>query len=261
VSRLDGKVAVVTGGSRGAGRAIVQRLGREGARVVSVSRSRHDHQDDAVFEVTADISTPDGAQHVCDTAHEHFGRLDVLVNNAAVIFDGSVEETDVEVWDEVMAVNARGPFLCAKYAIPYLREAGGGAIVNISSINAEWAQPNLAAYCASKGAVLALTRAIAIDHAHEGIRATCVCPSYIRTEMLERYYGDQDDPALARRAGAAMHPIGRVAEPEEIAALVAWLASDDAMYVTGHPILIDGGLLAGQARLRSSEAHGRGGFR
>lgn len=257
MTRLDGKVAVVTGGSRGAGRAIVQRLSCEGARVVSVSRSNPaNQQDDAVLHVTADISTTDGAKRVCDAARAHFGRLDVLVNNAAVIHDGSVEETDVQVWDEVMAVNARGPFLCAKYAIPYLREAGGGAIVNVSSINAEWAQPDLAAYCASKGAVLALTRAIAIDHAHEGIRATCVCPSYIRTEMLEQYYDDQDDPALARRAGAAMHPLGRVAEPEEIAAVVAWLASDDATYVTGHPILVDGGLLAGQARLRSPETRG-----
>jgi NAD(P)-dependent dehydrogenase (short-subunit alcohol dehydrogenase family) len=252
MSQLHGKVAVVTGGSRGTGLAIVQRLHCDGARVVSVSRTGSGAQrSEGVVHVTADISAPEGAQRVCDTAHEQFGRLDVLVNNAAVIRDGSVEDTDVEAWDEVMAVNARGPFLCAKYAIPYMREAGGGAIVNVSSINAEWAQPDLAAYCASKGALLALTRAIAIDYANEGIRSTCVCPSYIRTAMLEQYYDDQDDPALARQAGAAMHPIGRVAEPAEIAALVAWLASDDATYVTGHPILIDGGLLAGQARLRS----------
>jgi NAD(P)-dependent dehydrogenase (short-subunit alcohol dehydrogenase family) len=146
-----------------------------------------------------------------------------------------------------MAINARGPFLCAKYAIPYIRKAGGGAIINVSSINGLWAQPDLVAYCASKGAVVALTRSLAIDHGHEGIRACCVCPSYVRTDMLEQYYDDQDDPAAARRAGAAMHPVGRVAEPEEIAGLVAWLASDDAAYVSGHPILVDGALLAGQA--------------
>jgi NAD(P)-dependent dehydrogenase (short-subunit alcohol dehydrogenase family) len=256
MSRLDNKVAVVTGSSRGTGLAVVRKLCAEGARVVSVSRSGavSEKGDAAVFHVTADISTPDGARRVCDAARRRFGRLDALINNAGVIRDGNVEETDVETWDEVMAVNARGPFLCAKYAIPYMREIGGGVIVNVSSINAEWAQPDLAAYCASKAALLALTRSIAVDYAHEGIRSTCVCPSYIRTELLEQYYDDQDDPALARQVAAEMHPIGRVAEPEDIAALVAWLASDEATYLTGHPIWIDGGLLAGQARLRSRSA-------
>jgi NAD(P)-dependent dehydrogenase (short-subunit alcohol dehydrogenase family) len=257
VTRLDGKVAVVTGGSRGTGLAIVRRRRAYGARVISVSRSAvgSEEREEAVLHVAADISTAEGAQRVCDAARDRFGRLDALINNAGVIRDGGVEDTDVETWDEVMAINARGPFLCAKYAIPYMREIGGGAIINISSINAEWAQPDLAAYCASKGALLALTRSIAVDYAQVGIRSTCVCPSYIRTELLEQYYDDQDEPALARRVADEMHPIGRVAEPEEIAALVAWLASDEATYLTGHPIWVDGGLLAGQARLRSRSSH------
>jgi NAD(P)-dependent dehydrogenase (short-subunit alcohol dehydrogenase family) len=244
---LEGKVAVVTGGSRGIGWAIVERLAAEGAHVVTGSRTPPpDAAGRSITHVPTDVSVPAQAQALIEAAVERHGGLDVLVNNAAVEHEATVEHTTPDDWDRVMAVNLRGPFLCAKYAIPHLRARGGGSIVNIASVDGLWAEPELAAYCTSKGGLLALTRAVAIDHGPEGIRCTAICPSWVRTEMLEQFYEAQPDPAATRRAGDALHPVGRISEPEEVAALAAWLASGEATFANGQPFVLDGGLTAGR---------------
>jgi NAD(P)-dependent dehydrogenase (short-subunit alcohol dehydrogenase family) len=144
-----------------------------------------------------------------------------------------------------MAVNARGPLLCSKYAFPHLVRSKG-AIINIASVDAYWGEPELAASCASKGAVLALTRCIALAHAREGIRAVAICPGYVRTELLEHFYDSQPDPSAARASLARMHPLGRICEPAEIANLASWLASDEATLASGQPFILDGALTAGR---------------
>jgi NAD(P)-dependent dehydrogenase (short-subunit alcohol dehydrogenase family) len=244
--RLAGKVAVVTGASRGIGFATAQRFAAEGARVLGASRSRPDDPTARFERVQGDVSDAADARRIVETAIERFGRLDVLVNNAGTEFEGTIEHTTPEDFDRVMSVNVRGVFLCAKYALGHLRERGG-AIVNMASVDGYWAEPALAAYCASKGAVIALTRAIALDHGREGVRCSCICPSYVRTPMLEQFYDSHGaSGAAARRDAARAHPVGRIAEPDEIASLATWLASDEAAFATGQAFVLDGGLTAGR---------------
>jgi NAD(P)-dependent dehydrogenase (short-subunit alcohol dehydrogenase family) len=244
--RLPGKVAVITGASRGIGRAVAARFVSEGALVVTGSRTRPPDPDTGSLTwVETDVADPDQAHRLIETAVSLHGRLDALVNNAAVEHEATVEATAPEDWDHVMAVNLRGPFLCAKYAIPHLRRAGGGAIVNIGSVDGGWAEPGLAAYCTSKGGIAALARAIAIDHGPDGIRCTCVCPSYVATEMLEQYYEAQPNPAATRSLAERSHPLGRISRPEEVASLVLWLVSDEALFASGQSFVLDGGLTSG----------------
>jgi len=240
------RVALVTGASRGIGLAVAAAFAAAGHRVVGCGRSAHpsDHVAGLDYRV-CDVSNPDAIRELVAGAAERHGRIDVLVNNAAVEAEGTVEETTVEQWDEVLAVNVRAPALLAAAAIPHMRAAGGGVIINIASIDGYWAEPALPAYCASKGALLALTRALAIDHGHDNIRCLGICPSYVRTEMLEQFFASQPDAAAAREAGIAMHPIGRLAEPGDIASLAVFLASDQASFLTGHSYVADGGMTAG----------------
>jgi NAD(P)-dependent dehydrogenase (short-subunit alcohol dehydrogenase family) len=243
--RLEGKAALVTGASRGIGAAIARRFAAEGANVLNASLIEPVYEDPALTSIIADVSAPDGAQRLVDEAAKRFGRLDILVNNAGVELEATIEHTSPDEWDRVMAVNAKGPFLCSKASLPHLRRTRG-VIVNIASVDAFWGEPELAAYCASKGAVLALTRCLALDHAGDGIRAVAICPGYVRTDLLEQFYDSQRDPEAARASLTRKHPLGRICEPAEVASLATWLASDEAAFVSGQPYIIDGALTAGR---------------
>jgi NAD(P)-dependent dehydrogenase (short-subunit alcohol dehydrogenase family) len=246
------KVALVTGASRGIGAAIAERLARDGVRVVGVSRTPADSKLD-IECVRADVSDPTDVEQLVEGVVQRHGRLDVLVNNAAIEHEGTVVDTTPQEWDHVMAVNLRSVFLCAKYAIPHLSRTQG-VIINVASVDGLWAEPSLAAYCAAKGGVIALTRAIAIDHGREGVRCTCICPSYVATDMLEQFYDAQPpDPVAARAGAAALHPLGRISTPAEVAALAAWLSSDEASFATGQAYVLDGGLTAGRPRAQETQ--------
>jgi NAD(P)-dependent dehydrogenase (short-subunit alcohol dehydrogenase family) len=254
--KLTDKVALVTGGSLGIGLAAARRLAQDGAAVVlcadrraevdaAASELRDERLD--VTGVTADVRVSDEVAAAVAAAVMTYGGLDVLVNCAGVQRYGTVETTPQEVWDEVFAINVGGIYQAARHAIPELRRRGGGAIVNVSSVQATASQQGVAAYTASKGAISALTRAMALDHAADGIRVNAVAPGSVDTPMLrwaaDRFRGEEPVEQLLDRWGR-MHPLGRVAQPAEVAAAIAFLAGPDASFVSGSELRVDGAMLA-----------------
>jgi NAD(P)-dependent dehydrogenase (short-subunit alcohol dehydrogenase family) len=251
---LNGKVAVITGAGGGIGKASAEKLAAGGASVLLVGNVEEDVKESA-YELQkkgyhaaaykADVSNPENMEAAIRDAIDQFGGLDILVNSAGIQRYGTVEDTPVETWNEVFRVNVDGIFLASKFAIPEMRKRGGGSIVNISSVQAFASQTSVAAYTASKGAINALTKAMALDHAKDQIRVNVVCPGSVHTPMLETsagLFGDNVEETLA--SWGSMHPLGRIATPEEIAEMVLFLSSSRASFVTGGEYKVDGGLTA-----------------
>ena len=248
--RLEGKVAIISGGARGMGAAEAKLFAREGAKVIicdvledegrQTEAEINEVGGDAVF-VKLDVTSQDEWENAVNTAIERFGKLDILVNNAGIIVQSTIEDMTVELWDKVMDVNAKGVFLGTKTAIPHMKEAGGGSIVNISSISGIVGQDNVnAGYNASKGAVRIFTKAAAVQYAKENIRVNSIHPGPIATPMTAAGRAAPERVALT----AERTPLGRYGEPEEVANAVLFLASDEASYVTGSEIVVDGGYTA-----------------
>jgi NAD(P)-dependent dehydrogenase (short-subunit alcohol dehydrogenase family) len=244
--RLQGKIVVVTGGSRGIGRAMVERFLAEGASVATTARKAADSlpQNANLLFLTGDVSKAADVERLFDAVRERFGALDILVNNAGTQVEKTIEHTSEEEFDRVMGVNVKGVFLCSKAALSLMRKRGGGSIVNISSYDGFVADPGLAVYCASKGAVHALTRAIAVDHGRDGIRCNTIAPGWIKTEMADAYMASLPDPEAARRNLVALHPVGRSGVPGDIAECALFLASDASAFISGQQFVVDGGLTA-----------------
>jgi len=249
-SRLKSKIAIVTGAGSGIGRACALAIAREGARVALVGR-RRDRLDGAAREIgdsalvlAADISQKDEINGVIERTTAHFGSFNVLVNNAGVLHIGTAEQITEEQWDETFSVNVRGLWLLSRAVLPHMRNAGGGSIINMASVLGINGARNRASYAASKGAVVLLTKCMAIDHGHEHIRVNAICPSFVETDLTAGVIRQAPDPGSVRRERIGVHPIGRLGQPEDIAGLAVYLASDESSWVTGTAFPVDGGYLA-----------------
>jgi NAD(P)-dependent dehydrogenase (short-subunit alcohol dehydrogenase family) len=250
MERLRGKRAIVTGAGSGIGRAIALRLASEGARVVisdvdeqAATGVASEAGDETLVRKT-DVTDSGEVEALVWTAVEEWGGLDVMVNNAGIGVAGTTTDTSEEDYERVMDVCLRGTFLGMKHAIPAMGDSGGGSVVNLSSVAALVGIADRAVYSAAKGAILAITRAAAIDHVEEGVRVNCIAPGTVDTPWIGRITAGYDDPDEARRNMQARQPHGRFVTPEEIAAMAAYLASDESASVIGACMIVDGGITA-----------------
>ena len=253
MSRLADKICVITGGGSGIGQATALCFAAEGAKVVvadinpvaaSETSRLIEKNGAAALAVTVDVTQAASVQKMLHKAVEVFGRIDVLVNNAGFGLAATVEETDEADWDRLMAVNLKGVFLGCKYVVPIMRRQGGGVIVNTASVLALVGVQDRAAYCASKGGVAALTRAVALDHVRDGIRVNCVAPGSVETPYWTDIFAKSNDVAALRKNLEQRHPMERLARPEEIAKAILFLASDESSFCTGSTLVVDGGWAA-----------------
>jgi len=249
---LEGKTAFVTGGTGGIGSAICERFENEGAKVIAADLT--DNGGAGEF-CKFDVTDEPGIIKTFKELEEKWDKLDILVNAAGIEIEETIENTTLEQWNKIFAINVTGMFLTSKYALRLLRKSAaqnsnGASVVNFGSYDGYIADPGLAAYCATKGAVHALTKAMACDHGPEGIRVNAICPGYVDTPMLQSFFegdgsgGDGGDIESLQQAVRDVHPMRTYGKPEDIANLVNWLASDEARYAAGQLWVIDGGLSA-----------------
>jgi NAD(P)-dependent dehydrogenase (short-subunit alcohol dehydrogenase family) len=239
MGRLDGKVCVITGAAGGIGAETARLFAAEGATVVGVDLSADSGGD---LSLAVDVTDDDAVREMYATVHERFGRVDVLFNNAGIAptDDGSVLDTTLEAWQRVQDVNLKSVFLCCKHGIPHLLDAGGGSVINTASFVAVMgAATSQISYTASKGGVLSLSRELGVEFARRGVRVNALCPGPVNTPLLQELYAK--DPEQAQRRLVHL-PMGRFAEPREIAQGALFLASDESSYVTGSTFMVDGGL-------------------
>ncbi|WP_020660436.1 SDR family NAD(P)-dependent oxidoreductase [Amycolatopsis benzoatilytica] len=254
-TKLNGQVAVVTGAASGLGRAIAETFAEEGAEVALLDRDGAAAAEAAAklrangasaLDIRVDVSSVAEVDAAIDQVLTSLGRIDVLCNSAGVLASGTLASTSVDDWDRCFAVNAKGTFLCCRAAIPHMVAIGGGAIVNLASVAALAGMPGFAAYSASKGAVVSLTRSIAVDFGAQGVRANVICPGTVPTAMTERMLLDRGcgDPQAGIQATMTKYPLRRLGIPSEIARAALFLAGDDSSFVTGTVVPVDGGLTA-----------------
>jgi NAD(P)-dependent dehydrogenase (short-subunit alcohol dehydrogenase family) len=237
----------VTGVGSGLGRAIAREYAAEGAQVLGcdvVDAAGAATMEGIGAYLHADVSKEADVEALVAAALERFGRLDVMVNNAAIQIEEELAETTEEQLDRILAVNLKGVFFGCKHAVRAMRPQGGGVIVNVASILGLVADGILAAYCAAKGGVLGITRATAVQYGPSGIRCNAICPGDIDTPLVQAYFDTADDPAALRAQVSAEYPLGRIADPQEIARAAVFLGSTDSSFMTGQPLVVDGGLLA-----------------
>jgi len=253
VTRLAGKVALITGGGTGIGRAIALAFAREGASVTLAGRRLEklkevagevEKQGGATLPVVCDVVRAKDADRAVSETARKFGKLNVLVNNAGTLSVSTVDTVSEEDWDRVMTVNVKGPFLMSRAALKEFRKAGGGAIVNIGSVLGLVAMKDRAAYCASKGGVTMLTKAMALDHAYENVRVNCICPSIVETDLVKGLFNDSEQGRRLRESRTGTIPLGRFGKPADVAELAVFLASEESSWLTGAAIPLDGGLTA-----------------
>lgn len=252
--KLDGKVAVITGAGAGIGRAIALLFAREGAQVCSADLilARADETAQAIaleggqaIAVQVDVSQRSSVQALAQQVIARFGRVDILCNNAGIGHIGSILECAEDEWDAVMAVNVKGVYLCSYFFLPHMLARGEGNIINTASVLGVVGVPKRAVYSTSKGAVIALTRQMAIEYAKENIRVNCISPGTVATPWVERLLAEQPDPEAARQRLEDRHPLGRLGTADEIAHAALYLASPESAFATGMNLVIDGGESAG----------------
>ena len=252
--RLKDRIAIVTGAASGIGRASSLRFAREGARVVAAdlqaealsetARQAADLSGEVLAHPT-DVRRADQVEALVGEALSRFGRLDVVFSNAAVLLGGSVVDLPEAEWDELFAVNVRGAFLCGKYGIPAMRDSGGGSFIITASANSFYAESDIAGYCATKGAAMQLTRAMAVDHGPEGVRVNCICPGWIETPTAQPFLEENPE---GREFAGRIAPLGRIGQPEDVAEVALFLAGDESRFVTGSAYRVDGGWTAGMTK-------------
>jgi len=244
--RLKNKVAIVTG----IGRACASALAGEGAQLALVGRRAEPLEGlarelgNSAITLCADVSQSRDVGRIVEETLDHFGQLNVLLNNAGVMYPGTAEQITEEQWDEIFNTNVRGVWLMSRAVLPALRQQGGGSIINIASVLGLNGARLRAAYSPSKGAVVLLTKCMALDHGAEHIRVNAICPSFIETDLTAKVIRNAPDPEAVRRERTAVHPLGRLGRPEDIGGLAVYLASDESSWVTGAAMPIDGGYLA-----------------
>lgn len=250
--KLKGKVALITGGTEGMGYATAELFVREGAKVVISGRSKEKGRraierlgtTGQVDFVQGDVSKERDAKHMVEHTVKRFGRLDILFNNAGVYIEKLAEDTSEKEWDIVLGVNLKGTFLVSKHAIPQMKKQGGGVIINNSSDAGLIGNRTCPAYCASKGGVTVMTKAMALDYARDNIRVNCINPAIVETPMVHREIAKATDKNDYVRRCHEEQPIGRMGRPEEVAQAVLFLASDDSSFITGTALSVDGGTTA-----------------